>query len=318
MKEFNLYNFESKKVDVFLPTYNRAGFLEEMITSILRQTFKNFNLIILDNGSTDNTTEVVDRFKDSRLHYLQNEVNSREFLNLPFKTVKSEYFVIVHDDDTLEPNFLEHQIPILESDQEINMIASKINLITENGEKLNKVRPRILTARKLWARHEFIQVYFLKGDIIPCPTIIFRKSFIKKSKLNFEFKVGPAVDLYILFRSNLLEGKIGIENKALYNYRLHKNQDSRINKLKLEYLVRPHIIELLNGNKPLQKKYQKASLSIILQILIHDYINSLVNYSDFKEQFKKAASLGLNVNFYSIYWGLIGFIRGLKNRVYLK
>jgi len=133
--------------------------------------------------------------------------------------------------------------------------------------------------------------------------------------LNFEFKVGPAVDLYFLFRSNLLEGKIGIENKALYNYRLHKNQDSRINRLNLEYLVRPHIIELLNENKPLQEKYKKASLSIMLQILIHDYINRLINYSDFKEHFKKISSLGLNVNFYSIYWGLFGFIRGIKNKL---
>lgn len=316
MKGFNLNNLKSKKVDVFLPTYNRAGFLEEMITSILQQTFTNFNLIILDNGSTDNTTEVVDRFKDSRLYYLKNEVNSREFLNLPFKSAESEYFVIVHDDDTLEPNFLENQVPILESNNEINMIASKINLINENGEKLNKVRPRILTSRKLWGRNEFIQDYFLKGDIIPCPTIIFRNSFVKKSKLNFEFKVGPAVDLYFLFRSNLLDGKIGIENKALYNYRIHKNQDSQMNRLNLEYLVRPHIIELLNGSKPLQKKYKKASLSIILQILIHDYINRLISYSDFKKQFKKISSLGLNFNFYSIYWGLFGFIRGVKNRIY--
>ena len=315
MKEFYLFNFKSKMVDLFLPTYNRAGFLEEMITSILKQTFKNFNLIILDNGSTDNSIEVVNRFKDPRLYYLKSEENSREFLNLPFKIVKSKYFVIVHDDDTLEPNFLAHQIPILEGDKEINMIASKINIINEKGIKLNKIRPRNLSSTKFWKRHEFIKTYFIKGDIVPCPTLIFRRTFIKKSKLNFEFKVGPAVDLYFLFRSNLLEGKIGIENKALYNYRLHKNQDSRINRLNLEYLVRPHIIELLNENKPLQEKYKKASLSIILQILIHDYINRLINYSDFKEHFKKISSLGLNVNFYSIYWGLFGFIRGIKNNL---
>lgn len=317
MKEFNLYNFKSKKVDVFLPTYNRAGFLEEMITSILQQTFKNFNLIILDNASTDNTIGVVNKFKDSRLYYLKSEENSREFLNFPFKIVKSKYFVIVHDDDTLEPNFLAHQIPILEGDQEIIMIASKINLINEKGNKLNKIRPRNLSSTKFWKRHEFIKTYFIKGDIVPCPTLIFRRTFIKKSKLNFEFKVGPAVDLYLLFKSNLLEGKIGIGNKALYNYRLHESQDSHINRLSLEYQVRPYIIEMLKDNKKLQKKYKQSSLAFIFQIIIGDYLSSLITYSIFKEHFKKLVFLGFSINFYTIYWSFIGLFRGIKNRILL-
>ena len=307
-------NLQSKKVDVFVITYNRSEYLKEMIKSILNQSFKDFNLIILDNGSTDSTTQVINTFKDRRVFCFKEEVNSREFLNLPFSISKSEYFLIAHDDDFLEPNFLEYQIKILDRDKEINLIASKINLIDEKGIKLNKIRPRI-RGTKTWDKHRFINTYFLKGDIIPCPAIIFRRTFVQERQLSFEFKVGPAVDLFLLFKCNLFDGKIVLSNKALYNYRLHQSQDSYINRFKLEYQVRPFILELLEQHKGLKKKYKKASLGIIFQIVLNEFLTKNIDYNQFKTQFNKLISLGIGINLYSIYWTIFGILRGIKNKL---
>lgn len=78
-----------------------------MIESILIQSFKDFNFIILDNGSTDPTSKVVKNFKDPRISYIKREVNSRDFMNLAFLESKSEYLLIAHDDDTLEKYLLQ-------------------------------------------------------------------------------------------------------------------------------------------------------------------------------------------------------------------
>ena len=90
MVKLTNFNFTPKKIDVFLATYNRYKYLEEMVISILNQRFKDFNLIILDNVSTDATTQVINTFSDPRVLCLREEVNSREFLNFPFSISKSE------------------------------------------------------------------------------------------------------------------------------------------------------------------------------------------------------------------------------------
>lgn len=302
-------------IDVFLPTYNRPIYLSVMIESVICQTFKYFNLIILDNGSTNETLDVVKSFKDKRISYIRNEKNEREFLNYPFIHSKSKFFIIVHDDDILKPNFLEHQLEIISNDSQINLLASKISLIDSKGNSINKIRPRLFRKKNYWKKKEFIKAYFLRGDFIPFPTIIYRNNFIKKNKLNIEFKVGPAVDLYLLFKCNLKDGKIKISNIPLYNYRIHDNQDSELNRLKLEYEVRPHIMNLLSSYKYLRVKYDKASIGFIFHIIIYQYISLKINFKSFIGQLKKTNKEGLRFNFYSVYWGFIGLIRGLKTLV---
>ena len=313
-------NLESQKniIDVFLPTYNRPTYLRVMIESLLNQTFKNFNLIILDNGSTNETFDVIKSFKDKRISYIRNEENDREFINYPFINSKSKFFIIVHDDDILKPNFLEYQLEIILKDSQINLLASRINLIDSNGNTLHKIRPRLFDKKNFWKKEEFIRAYFLKGDFIPFPTIIYRNNFIKKNKLNLEFKVGPAVDLYLLFKCNLKKGKIKISDKPLYDYRIHETQDSELNRLNLEYEVRPHVLNLLSSYKNLKDKYDKASISFIFHILIHQFLSLKIDFNTFFGELKKAIKEGLRINKYSVYWGFIGLFRGLKTVVSCK
>ena len=215
----------SKTLTIALTTYNRPNFLQESIKSILNQTFKDFDLVILDNGSTNETTSVIYSFNDSRISCVRNQTNDLEFVNNAFSYTKNDFLMIFHDDDIMEPTMLEEMIKIIKSDEEINTISSSINLINSNSKNLNKVRPRIIKD-KVWEKKSFIKQYLFSGDIIPCPSTIFRSSLIKKYDLKYDWKVGPAVDLFLFFQINLIKGKMILLKKPLLNYRIHINQGS--------------------------------------------------------------------------------------------
>lgn len=305
----------SKTLTIALTTYNRPNFLQESIKSILNQTFKDFDLVILDNGSTNETTSVIHSFNDTRISCVKNQTNDLEFVNNAFSYTKNDFLMIFHDDDIMEPTMLEEMIKIIKSDEEINTISCSINLINSDSKNLNKIRPRIIKD-KVWAKEKFIKQYLFSGDIIPCPSTIFRSSIIKKYDFKYDWKVGPAVDLFLFFQINLLKGNMILLKKPLLNYRIHINQGSEQKRVELEIQVRQYIFKLLQENKlyTLSQKYLKASLGIILNILFNDVILGKLKYNNAINHLKKLKNERISlINIYTIYWTLIGVMRGLKN-----
>jgi glycosyltransferase involved in cell wall biosynthesis len=307
----------SKTLTIALTTYNRPNFLQESIKSILNQTFKDFDLVILDNGSTNETTSVIHSFNDSRISCVRNQTNDLEFVNNAFSYTKNDFLMIFHDDDIMEPTMLEEMIKIIKGDKEINTISCSINLINSNSKNLNKVRPRIIKD-KVWKKKSFIKQYLFSGDIIPCPSTIFKSSLIKKHDLKYDWKVGPAVDLFLFFQINLMKGKMILLKKPLLNYRIHNTQHSNLNRISLEYDIRPHAIKLFknhNLNK-IAKQYSQASLGLILQILINDFFVGKLKFINFKNELIKLINNKIKFNIYTIYWLFFGTFRGLKNLIF--
>ncbi|MAD12281.1 MAG: hypothetical protein CMC04_06130 [Flavobacteriaceae bacterium] len=308
----------SKTLTIALTTYNRPDFLYESIKSILNQTFRDFDLLILDNGSTKETSSVIDSFNDTRISCVRNQTNDLEFVNNAFSYTKNNFLMIFHDDDIMEPTMLEEMIKIIEGDKEINTISSSINLINSDSKNLKKIRPRIIND-KVWTKNGFIKQYLFSGDIIPCPSTIFRSSIIKKYDLKYDWKVGPAVDLFLFFQINLIRGKMVLLKKPLLNYRIHVNQGSEQKRIELEMQVRQYMFRLLQENNlhSLAKKYLKASKGIILNILINDLIVGKLKYNNALKHFDKLKNEKTSlINIYSIYWTLIGVLRGIKNKFF--
>ena len=307
----------SKTLTIALTTYNRPDFLYESIKSILNQTFRDFDLLILDNGSTKETSSVIDSFNDTRISCVRNQTNDLEFVNNAFSYTKNNFLMIFHDDDIMEPTMLEEMIKIIEGDKEINTISSSINLINSDSKNLKKIRPRIIND-KVWTKNGFIKQYLFSGDIIPCPSTIFRSSIIKKYDLKYDWKVGPAVDLFLFFQINLIRGKMVLLKKPLLNYRIHVNQGSEQKRIELEMQVRQYMFRLLQENNlhSLAKKYLKASKGIILNILINDLIVGKLKYNNALKHFDKLKNEKTSlINIYTIYWTLIGVLRGIKNKI---
>ena len=302
-------------INIVLITYNRPIYLEKAINSILDQSFNDFKLIVLDNGSDSPTKVVLNSFNDNRIFIIYNEYNSKEFINKAFGFLDSKYLMITHDDDEMDSNLLENQIKELESNSNIDLLACRINLIDENSNNISKIRPRIFS-NKIWKKGDYINQYFFSGNIIPCPTIIVRCDFVKKHKLKYNFIAGPAADLYMLFEANI-NGVLALSKKALYNYRIHPNQDSGLNKISLELKVKSEIINLLNINNlnNLVVKYNSASNGIILNILFEGLISKKTSFLVFKKYTQiLLRDYNLNIDRYTVYWSFVGILRGINNR----
>lgn len=107
---------EAGLVSIIMPSYNTASFIEETIQSVLNQTYTNWELIIVDDCSTDNTNEVVDTIKDCRIHYLKNEKNSGAAIsrNKALREAKGQWIAYLDSDDLWMPEKLEKQIKFME------------------------------------------------------------------------------------------------------------------------------------------------------------------------------------------------------------
>lgn len=121
---------------VIIPTYNREGIINRAIDSVLSQTQKDFELIVVDDGSIDNTECVVKKYRDSRIVYLkQKNGGAPSARNNGIKHAKGRYVSFLDSDDVWYPTMLELQKKKYDSDPDISCVYSDLEIITENGKK---------------------------------------------------------------------------------------------------------------------------------------------------------------------------------------
>ena len=145
-----------------LPIYNGEEFIATALDSILSQTFANFELIISDNASTDNTQEICQEYaaKDGRIRYYRNQENigAAPNYNRVFELAKGKYFKWVAHDDLLDPNFLEKCVTVLESCPEVVLCYSLVTFVDQQGQELKKSESNLLALNSS-APHERFRCY---------------------------------------------------------------------------------------------------------------------------------------------------------------
>ena len=140
---------EAGLVSIIMPSYNTASFIGETIQSVLNQTYTNWELIIVDDCSTDNTNEVVDTIKDCRIHYLKNEKNSGAAIsrNKALREAKGQWIAYLDSDDLWMPEKLEKQIKFMEENgyvfsytnyEEIDVDGYKTGVKVTGPKKITK------------------------------------------------------------------------------------------------------------------------------------------------------------------------------------
>ena len=108
------------RVSVVIPTYNRAGYVSEAVKSVLNQTFHDFEVIVVDDGSTDNTPDVIDSFKDTRIRYLYQENRGvSAAMNTGILASTAEYIAILDSDDVLVEEALQKSVAFLDEHPEV-------------------------------------------------------------------------------------------------------------------------------------------------------------------------------------------------------
>ena len=136
-------------VSVIMPSWNTGKFIAESIQSVIDQTYENWELIIVDDCSTDNTDEVVAKFTDKRIRYFKNEKNSGAALsrNRALREANGEWIAFLDSDDLWNPDKLEHQINFMNKHgytlsyteyEKIDEESKPLNIYVSGPEKVNK------------------------------------------------------------------------------------------------------------------------------------------------------------------------------------
>ena len=127
----------SPRVSIVLPTYNGEKFINESINSIIAQSFTDWELIIVNDCSTDKTPEIIAKFakQDSRIKIITNKTNKKlpGALNVGFDAAVGEYFTWTSDDNIARPNWLETLVDTLDANPDVAMVVADMDYIDENG-----------------------------------------------------------------------------------------------------------------------------------------------------------------------------------------
>lgn len=212
------------KVSVIIPTYNRAQFIAEAIQSVLDQTFTNFEIIVVDDGSTDNTRDVVGGFKDHRIKYIYQENQWAAIArNNGIKASEGEYLTFLDSDDILMENALLKGTQVLDEHPEVAFSYGQDYIMDEKGKLLsldNKGH------RHSWVRDgkEQIREFLINGHHIGvCATMVRRSCLLevglwdptyRHGSVDFDFLVRLAKRYAVAYISEPL-GKVRIHPESI-------------------------------------------------------------------------------------------------------
>ncbi|MEQ8363005.1 MAG: glycosyltransferase family 2 protein [Cyclobacteriaceae bacterium] len=162
----------TSRLAIIMPAYNAAKYIGEAVESILNQTFPDFQLWIIDDGSTDGTRQVIEEIDDVRVSKIyHNENRGRvEVVNEVISKIQTEFFTITDADDVSHPSRLEKQIALLDEDQELAMCGTSYSAIDEQGY--------VLRHMNLQVDYQSIHKAMLQSPQFHGPTTIMRKKVI--------------------------------------------------------------------------------------------------------------------------------------------
>jgi glycosyltransferase involved in cell wall biosynthesis len=219
------------KVSVVMPVYNGEKYLAQAIESILNQTYQNFEFIIINDASNDNTENIILGYKnkDPRIVYIKNKKNLQisSSRNKGVEISKTEYIVSMDADDIAENNRIDIQIKELINDDEIGVVGCNINLIDSYGN--------FIAQRKYPKTDKELKSVMFRYNPFAQPGTIIRKSAILKAGL-YNPKLTTAEDLDLWFKIGKYY-KFKSVDKPLLNYRLSLNSSSNKNLKDTEILT---------------------------------------------------------------------------------
>lgn len=274
-------NKNTPELSVIMSVYNEERFVRDAIESILNQTFSNFEFIIIDDGSTDRTEDIINKFDDKRIRYVKRERLGRsEALNFGLKIALSDNIALMDADDISMKHRFEVQLNTLRKHPEFHVIGSNVFFINEYGKKIRE--------KKYPEFHDEIEFMMPVQNAVCNPSIIIKKeTFERAGFYNKEYKYAEDHELFL----NLLHYGYKFCNvqETLFNYRLRlvrtdksKIKDSNIisYNLGIDYLNRLNNESSKSGNKYSYYfrmgliEYYRGSLSLSRKYFIKAWVGS--------------------------------------------
>ena len=202
------------KISVVLPVYNGEAYLKESIESILNQTFTDFELIIINDGSTDNSKNIINSFSDERIKYIeQNNKGLACTLNIAAFQCNGKYIVRMDQDDLSAPNRFFIQFNFLEKHPDISVLSGAVSYIDATGKYLGRSFP--ITCPLLIKKS-----LLYKGCVVCHPSVIMRKKDFDDVGGYSEIIGGRFTDYHLWVKFVKKSYKIQNLSKILLQYRV--------------------------------------------------------------------------------------------------
>ena len=202
-------------VSVLMPVYNTALYLREAMDSMLCQTFKGFELIVLDDCSPDNAEEILDAYDDPRIVRYKGEKNAglSNVLNVGIGMARGKYIARMDSDDISLPQRLQVQVEYLETHPDIDLVSVGMRLFgAKEGTWVRELNP------------EKVKIEAMFHSPVLHASSVWRKEAFEKQGLRFRQEMVPAED-YDLWTRAMLKGlKLVNLPEVLYEYRIHESQ----------------------------------------------------------------------------------------------
>ena len=264
---------DQPSVSVLMPSYNSEKYLESSVNSLLSSDLGDFELIIIDDNSSDNTVKVAESLaeKDFRIKVIKNPRNEgvAVSLNTGLDKMRGKYITRLDSDDTMLPSRLLKQFLLLESGK-YDFCATNINLIHENGNLFSTK-----TYRKTFAPARFLAVF---TNPVPNATIMYRADIINKNHLRFDNHT--VAEDYCFLLSYLRYGDGTMIDEGLYNYRIREDS-----------LFHDNLGSALEKSFEFCKDYAKTTYKDIADSYIFNSINSFKKTAEIKTDDDKYAAI---------------------------
>ena len=287
-------------VSVIMPVYNGEEYLREAIDSVLNQTYKDFEFILINDGSTDGTQKIIESYNDPRLIPVnQKNQGVARSLNNALKMAKGKYIRRHDADDISLRTELEEQVQFMEDNPEFALLSNQIAYMTDRGKKAHKYRnPQNRFFKNKPYRVVDYQTYKKYRPVIHA-TVLMKTDVVNQlGGYRTEFLTSEDVDLWLRFLDN---HKIAVLNSCKYFVRLHSTSATKAHSSSVDF-YRNLAIEYAeerrrSGSDPLMRG-ESISKPIETEQLVEDikptskgknyrddldfYYNLLWNAGDFK------------------------------------
>ncbi|MBF0209096.1 MAG: glycosyltransferase [Oligoflexia bacterium] len=258
-----------RKLTVCIPCYNAEKHIKETIKSVLAQTYREFNLFIIDNNSTDKTLSLISKIKDKRIAIFKNKKNIGMFgnMNKCIQMTKTPYLKILCADDILFPECLEKQVEVLEKNDKVHLVYNA-NRIINDHEKILTTRRYFPSSRKVNGGALINSILKSGRNPVGEPSnVMLRTSILKRNKLVFDESLKYISDLELWIQI-LLHGDGYYINEVLNAFRIHTNSGT--------YSLYVNAIKEHSKLVSLYGEYIDLSIADIIVINMKLYLNLLI------------------------------------------
>lgn len=232
------HSMESDLVSIVMPAFNAEKHIRASIDSVLAQTYSNFELIIINDASTDGTASLLNQFSaEPRVRLITNNSN----LGLPstrnkgIQVASGKYVALLDSDDIWLPEFLQNQVAILHSNPEISLLGCDFDFIDQDGQDITE--EKVLEQRKLINKNcgfiEYDLAYLIKtSPLIPSTWVSTKSNFLKLGLFDPDLRV---CEDHALILAMSMIGKVCETTEVMAKYRKHEGQLTSKHDLFLEY-----------------------------------------------------------------------------------